>query len=420
MIEKDKHINKEDFIRYLSDKMSNSERYEFESLLQQHPFEAEALEGILVYNSEEITSDLNELKKKIKPLKRSNKFRYWAVAASVLLVISSGVIYSLLNIESPIKEVTESKLDIPEKEEVYSSPEIENESAEEIVDEIVMVEDEPIMERDEILNIAEKLDVEKEIIEIDVPDKETMMLIHEPDIDEISAKKSAAQPASQFFIDGVAANEKRMVVGGLEISSAFNPESTQFIKGKVISADDQSVLPGVNLLAKGTEITAITDSEGKFEMKVPNDTTHALIVSYAGMEQTEFDFYNDSNNIIELIPSEIALNEVVSTRNIKSSKSISKIQDSEAEPLGGYDEFDLYLKEKCKIPENYKPSKKNVRVELTINKSGSITNIEALNSPDSILFERAKEILYNQSKWMPELKNGEPVESEVILKLKFK
>ena len=97
MTSKNKHINEEGFLRYLNDQMNSAERNLFERELQKHPFEAEALEGFLNINTNQFQKDLNELKSKIHRKKRKNYYRYWAAAASFLLIVASGLIWFQLN-----------------------------------------------------------------------------------------------------------------------------------------------------------------------------------------------------------------------------------------------------------------------------------------------------------------------------------
>ena len=44
---------------------------------------------------------------------------------------------------------------------------------------------------------------------------------------------------------------------------------TRKITGKVTDADNNSALPGVNILLKGTKVGVNTDTDGNFSMNVP-------------------------------------------------------------------------------------------------------------------------------------------------------
>ena len=58
------------------------------------------------------------------------------------------------------------------------------------------------------------------------------------------------------------------------------------ITGTVLSADDDSPIYGASVLVKGTNVSAITDADGRFSIKLP-DGSNTLVVSYIGMEKTE-------------------------------------------------------------------------------------------------------------------------------------
>ena len=57
------------------------------------------------------------------------------------------------------------------------------------------------------------------------------------------------------------------------------------IRGKVVSATDQSELIGVNVLLKGTSSGTITDVDGNFQLKVSPNAT--LVFSYIGYNDLE-------------------------------------------------------------------------------------------------------------------------------------
>ena len=57
------------------------------------------------------------------------------------------------------------------------------------------------------------------------------------------------------------------------------------ISGKVTSADDNSVLPGVSIIIKGTTQGAVTNSDGEYTIKV--DRQRTLIFSFIGMIKKE-------------------------------------------------------------------------------------------------------------------------------------
>lgn len=108
MTNKKLHINEEDFARYLENKMTNTERSSFEKELQKYPFEAEAMEGFEATSSENTQKDLNEIRAKIKPQRR-NCFICFAAAASVLLVVTAGIVWMEVKDQNTVLEMAETK-----------------------------------------------------------------------------------------------------------------------------------------------------------------------------------------------------------------------------------------------------------------------------------------------------------------------
>ena len=60
------------------------------------------------------------------------------------------------------------------------------------------------------------------------------------------------------------------------------------IRGMVKSEDDSSVLPGVNVVLKGTEIGTVTDADGRFELNAAVNTGDLLIFSFIGFRSKEY------------------------------------------------------------------------------------------------------------------------------------
>jgi hypothetical protein len=75
------------------------------------------------------------------------------------------------------------------------------------------------------------------------------------------------------------------IVLGLFVSGvSYSQERT--ITGKVTDAHDGSVLPGVNVLVKGTLIGTVTNSNGFYSIIVPGNQA-TLIFSFVGFVTRE-------------------------------------------------------------------------------------------------------------------------------------
>ena len=82
------------------------------------------------------------------------------------------------------------------------------------------------------------------------------------------------------------------------------------ISGQVTDAKSGETLIGVTVLVKGTKVGTTTDSNGKFSLSIPDNST-ILTVNYIGYIGQEFNASNQKLANIKLAPNETALNEVL-------------------------------------------------------------------------------------------------------------
>ncbi len=87
---------------------------------------------------------------------------------------------------------------------------------------------------------------------------------------------------------------------------------TKEISGTVTSADDGGAIPGVSVSVKGTTLGTITDMDGVFKLKVPQDAK-ILVFSFVGMTTQEVSIGSQSTINAKLSSDNIAVDEVVVT-----------------------------------------------------------------------------------------------------------
>ncbi len=86
-------------------------------------------------------------------------------------------------------------------------------------------------------------------------------------------------------------------------------QQTKVISGTVTD-DTQQALPGASVIVKGTTIGIITDIDGKFTLRVPEDAK-ILVVSFVGMIPQELPIGTKTTFSISLVQETIGLEEVV-------------------------------------------------------------------------------------------------------------
>jgi TonB-linked SusC/RagA family outer membrane protein len=87
---------------------------------------------------------------------------------------------------------------------------------------------------------------------------------------------------------------------------------TKEITGKVTSADDGGAIPGVSVSIKGTTLGTITDMDGAYRLKVPQDSK-VLVFSFVGMSTLEVTIGTQTSINAQLKSDNIAVDEVVVT-----------------------------------------------------------------------------------------------------------
>jgi len=95
---------------------------------------------------------------------------------------------------------------------------------------------------------------------------------------------------------------------GLQVLMA----QTKEITGKVTSSEDGGAIPGVTVSVKGTTMGTITNMDGVFTLKVPQDSK-TLVVSFVGMTSQEVTIGSQSTINVQLSPDMVAVDEVVVT-----------------------------------------------------------------------------------------------------------
>lgn len=427
MTKGNKHINDADFIRYMADEMTLAERNAFEKEMQKQAFDAEALEGYEAASSVNIHNDLNELKQRIQQKHKKNRTPYFAAAATILLLIASGVIWMQVNHNNPLPKVSEVKTEKIAEEKAIIPP------AEKAIVPAPISEDNILIEEKELITLNYE-DVEKtnETIIASKPVDKTTASENLPK-DNLQAKRATIQAAPEYKLP-IKLNEKETVIEAIALMDSEEEvldiefENKHIIQGRVISSDNKEPLPGVTIVEKGTQNGIVSDIDGYFKIEITKDSGSNLIASFIGMETQEIPATRDSALRIEMNQENLALNEVVvvgygTQRKKSATGSTTHVSNTteykKAHPVCDMKEYKTYLNENAILPVNYSKNKVIVKVLLTIDKKGTITTIKNSNDTDDEIFELAKELIFKAPDWNPSLENGNPVNSEISLRIVF-
>ncbi|MBC7920820.1 MAG: TonB-dependent receptor plug domain-containing protein, partial [Ferruginibacter sp.] len=83
----------------------------------------------------------------------------------------------------------------------------------------------------------------------------------------------------------------------------------RLVTGKVTSAEDGAVLPGVNITVKGTSQGTTTNGEGNYDLNIPTDAT--LVFSFIGLISQEIAVGNRTTIDVRMVPDVKSLGEIV-------------------------------------------------------------------------------------------------------------
>jgi TonB-linked SusC/RagA family outer membrane protein len=96
------------------------------------------------------------------------------------------------------------------------------------------------------------------------------------------------------------------------LAAGFAVSAQVSVSGRVTSGEDQSPLPGVNILVKGSSNGTISDADGNFTINVPS-ANDVLVFSFVGFITQEVAIANQTSLNVVLAPDAKQLSEVVVT-----------------------------------------------------------------------------------------------------------
>jgi TonB-linked SusC/RagA family outer membrane protein len=141
------------------------------------------------------------------------------------------------------------------------------------------------------------------------------------------------------------------------------------VTGAVSGAEDGEPLPGVSVAVKGTSVGTITDSDGNYEITVPQDA-EVLVFSFVGLLTQELEIGN--NTVVNVVMEQdlLELDEVVVT-----ALGISREKKALGYSVSQINAEDIEQKPESDIGRVLSGKAAGVRVTATSGVSGSGTNI---------------------------------------------
>ena len=417
----------DDIKRYHRGEMTAEEQHALEKKALNDPFLAEALEGAGLVSSQEFSDDLAEIQKRIHQ-KSKNKIWIWPlrIAASLALIAISYLAVAPLFEKNASQHLALQK-----------TAEQPNESNDEVKDSALQIpgattntvdpgtskiekEKSSTANRDSKINQGEITATQPVVIssqkqeqtEDKVSEKEITKALAEGE--QVAAQEDLLK--SKMEAQSNSAQEKKAVTRSKTLAT-----NQRLVQGRVLLAEDNTPIPGVNIMIKGTNQGTVTDMNGNYKVTL-NTTDPKLVYSFIGLQTQEVDVKDQTEITVSLETDAAQLSEVVVTgysqyRTDEAREPIIKL----AEPAGGKRAYDKYLKSNLNYPQQALDNKVKgrVTVSFTVKTDGSLVEFNVLKGLGYGCDEEVIRMVKDGPKWSPTTEDSVPVESEVRVRVKF-
>lgn len=446
-----------DIERYISGKMSPSERHALEKRALSDPFLADALEGAESVSGNEFLMDVDQLNQKIAGGGKNRWLWPLRIAASVagLAIVGTAIFFSMGNDSNDQlannKKTTEIK---PAEVTATDSADVKNEQTKSGGGEaIASAKPEEEEKADTKPLLAIKLNKESQSLaggsgvqrkfsttagpDVKISDSVRTALLLTGDVsrDTINTTELTAIVAEEEIADDiiVAAPTQQSTVAKTEAFRSRKAKASQpttatasvpvvenlIITGQVRDQQGQ-LLPGVNINVNGTANGTVTDAEGKYSLSL-NDSNATLTYSFIGYVQQEMkvDKANDYADV-QLMEDATQLSEVVVT-GYGEKRTDGEPVVRLAEPIGGRKAYDTYLDEKKIYPQQALENKVEgkVVIEFTVSTSGALSDFNVIRKIGFGCEEEIIRMVKEGPGWYPSYIDNEAVESLVRIKTRF-
>ncbi|MCV9388197.1 TonB family protein [Reichenbachiella ulvae] len=470
-----KELSPEMMDAYLKGKLSPRERHAVERFLLDHPFEAEAMQGLEAHEFD-LGSSLRGLRDRLpKEDKEETKVlplwkRPLGIAATIaLLFVSSITMWLVVDQllpsdevvikEAPLEEEEQEQKELSQPEPVQDEVTVEESEKQEVTDE----------SKEEMSNAPENIERQKaaESIRMEKARMESEQKIApQPVVEELAlAPKPVARQREvsderviteeeeaqivqelQGVVSGVKVEEESafaadedVVVEGMELETvevvSYGVQKKQsvtgsvavversayagprLVKGKVVDASGEGI-PGATVIVKGSTTGTITDIDGNFEIGLENEDD-LLVASFIGYNKKEIKPDSFAPVTIEMSEDVASLEEVVV---VGYGTSTTPKPDNEAYPDGGFIAFRRYVKENLEYPKeaHFLQLEGKVVVKFKVSDTGSLSDFEIKKGLGHGCDEEAIRLIQEGPSWNPSREEGQLVEDEVTLRIRFK
>lgn len=417
-----KHYSAEDIRRYWQGELSAKEMHAMESAAMDDPFLADAMEGYSTVDAQTAAADVRVLREQLKERVGEHaapRRNYWWRAAAVIILLAgmSALTYQLVlknNNDKTVAQVNKEKAaqDTPAitiapgmgADSITHQPgntaqitdtALQGETYLAVKDNITArqykyapTKPATINTDDHLANLQTK------------PSSEALQLKTLTDTLKFSTSGiNADKKDSVFIASSDAARNQRAENRLMQQNNAYNqPQSRAadrnadaFIlnnfSGRVVDHNNQPI-PYASVRVNNNNQAAATNNQGVFQLRSP-DSVLDLSIASVGYRTQQLTLRNNQPSEVVMMPEDKKLSEVVVTGYGKqkkaASKSVSKAPDlkvypMEAQPVGGWDEYNKYLNNNKRADSSRDVIKGEVIISFNVSKNGSLSSFEVEKS----------------------------------------
>jgi len=435
-----------DIQRYLRGEMTPAEQHALEKAALSDPFLAEALEGLTNLTETELADDLEAISAELetqtehvwqmpaagaKRMASASEFaaeasvtpvpkvaskpkrNWWPLRIAAMLIILIGAYLLAPLLFNHQKEELALQQNEKPKQNAEGSATLADTTSNEVVE---IIKEEPKVAAKSLENAKEKSETKPAFAEAK---KDTTATIQLAEAELKQAEKIATvTEAPTITVQPQEELKKETTPAVSKLKSSFLPH---VIQGRVLAEEDNTPLPGVNVVIKGTTTGTVTDMNGHYQITSPiaNPT---LQYSFIGLQTEEIAAKQADELNVTLKTDVSQLSEVVITGYSPAGTDPNREPVMKlAQPAGGLRAYDKYLKNSLHYPQQALENnvKGRVTVSFTVNTDGTIDEFNVLKGLGFGCDEEVIRLVKDGPKWSPTTQDGNPVESEVRVRVKF-
>jgi TonB family protein len=432
-----KYENHSELERYLAGKMTATEAHAFERKALDDPFLHDALEGAEQIPSGEFLADVELLDRRISG-KSKTRYPFLSIAAAVTLLGVVSVVFWLTTRDITTNEIAQAK-DVEDTEEPAKQPAPADGTVTDEVTtggakrtELKRKDAGPVSEGAIEEELAEK-EVEMEF-EVEQRDRVAGLAIlddtkvpkqAEAIEEKVLAKKELTEATSEAGKMRKADRDVRAKTtakpqAGAPAATSRSYETAWAVQGQV-KDEWGNALPGANVIIQGTATGVITDLNGNYSITISQEVAHPkLSFSAVGMNTREVDIQSQGQTDVVLTPDVNQSRGLVVT-GYGTSGAMETSAFQAAMPRDGMSNYLKYIDESFRYPEAAFEAEISgwVTLELSVSNTGRIMDMRMVQSLGFGCDDEAMRLINEGPAWNPARRNGQPVESKVMIRIKF-